>query len=79
MKFQISSDDCITFLKNQAVERGFQAENTMCVDGPGRPFNVGPQDKTRGKFVFDLWNDPKHGRSPPVSTAGASATTVVAP
>jgi hypothetical protein len=74
LKFQIASDDYIKFLDNQATERGFEAENLMCSTGPGRPFDVGPQDKTRGRFMFDLWNDPAYGRSPPEDMVSASAT-----
>lgn len=79
LKFQISSDDYIKFLKNQSDERGFQAENTLCVGGPNRPFDVGPQGKSRGQYVFDLWNDPKYGRSPPETMVSASASTAITP
>ena len=79
LRFQISSDDYIRFLKNQAEERNFQPENTMCSTGPGRPFDVGPQDKTRGQFIYDLWNDPEYGRSPPEDMVSHGATVTVAP
>jgi len=79
LRFQISSDDYIRFLKNQADERGFLPENTLCEDGPGRPFTVGPQNKTRGQYVFDLWNDPKYGKSPPEPMVSASASAMVSP
>lgn len=65
LKFQIASDDYVNFLKNQSVERNFQAENLMCSGEPDRPFKVGPQDKTRGQYMFDLWSNPEYGRSPP--------------
>lgn len=79
LRFQIASDDYVRFLNNQAVERNFQPENTMCSTGPGRPFTVGPQDKTRGQFIYDLWNDPAYGRSPPEDMASHTANTVVTP
>ncbi len=77
LRFQLASDDYIHFLKNQADERGFQGENLMCANGPGRPFTVGPQGQTRGAFLFDLWNNPAYGRSPPEDMASASASLVV--
>lgn len=77
LKFQVASDDYIKFLDNQATERGFQGENLMCSTGPGRPFDVGPQGKTRGRFMFDLWNDPAYGRSPPEDMVSASATVAI--
>lgn len=77
LKFQIASDDYIRFLKNQAEERNFEPENTMCSTGPGRPFDVGPQDKTRGQFIYDLWNDPEYGRSPPEPMVSDSANVTV--
>jgi hypothetical protein len=79
LRFQIASDDYINFLKNQAVERNFEPENTMCSTGPDRPFTVGPQDKTRGQFIHDLWNDPEYGRSPPEDMVSHSATVTVVP
>jgi hypothetical protein len=76
LKFQIASDDYVTFLRDQAVERGFAGENAMCSAPPfNRPaFTVGPQGQTRGEYMFDLWSDPAYGRSPPedmVSAAGS--------
>lgn len=77
LKFQVASDDYINFLKNQAVERNFQAENLMCSGGPGRPFDVGPQDKTRGQFMHDLWSNPEYGRSPPEDMVSANAVVAL--
>lgn len=78
LKYQIASKDYIQFLRDQAVERGFQAENDLCADGPGRPYTVGPQDKTRGQYMYDLWANPAYGRSPPLD-AGQHAVSVAAP
>lgn len=78
LKYQIASKDYIQFLRDQAVERGFQAENDLCADGPGRPYTVGPQDKTRGQYMYDLWANPVYGRSPPLD-AGQHAVSVEAP
>lgn len=77
LRYQLASDDYIKFLKNQAEERGFQGENLMCTDGPGRPFTAGPQGQTRGAFLFDLWNSPAFGRSPPEAMASDSASLAV--
>jgi hypothetical protein len=73
LRFQVSSKEYVEFLRNQAVERGFPAENALCAGGSGRPFDVGPQAKSRGQYVLDLWNAPVYGRSPPVDLASASA------
>jgi len=54
--FQTSSRDYIEFLRDQAAANGTAAENALCASGPGRPFAVGPQDKTRGQYAYDLWS-----------------------
>lgn len=79
LKFQLASDDYIHFLNNQAIERGFPAENQMCADGPGRPFTSGPQGLSRGAFLFGLWNDPAYGRSPPEDMVSASTVVQLGP
>ena len=73
LRHQVASREYVEFLRNQAMERGFPAENTLCADGPGRPFDVGPQAKSRGQYVFDLWSSPLYGRSPPEDMASATA------
>jgi hypothetical protein len=73
LHFQISSKEYIEFLRNQAVERGFQGENQMCAGGPGRPFDVGPQNLSRGAYLYGLWSNPAYGKSPPVLMRSASA------
>jgi hypothetical protein len=78
LKFQIASDDYITFLRDQAVEGAFEPENTMCSTGPNRPFTVGPQNQTRGEYMFDLWSDPAYGRSPPEDMVSATGSISVA-
>lgn len=73
---QIASKDYIEFLRNQAnAAPAVPAENTLCAGGPGRPFNVGPQSQSRGEFLYALWNDPVHGKSPPET---AATSTVLA-
>ena len=89
--YQTSSKDYIHFLRDQALENAFPAENDMCVGGPNRPYTVGPQEKTRGQFVFDMWAGDRifgsgfddtqalpldgYGKSPPELMQTASATT----
>lgn len=79
LTFQIASDDYITFLRDQAVERNIEPENTMCSTGPNRPFDVGPQSKTRGQYVYDLWSDPAYGRSPPEPMVSHSVSLTLGP
>lgn len=78
LRFQLASKDYIEFLRNQASERGFAAENDLCAGGPGRPYTVGPQNKTRGQYLYDLWTNPAYGRSPPLD-AGHDTTSVSGP
>jgi hypothetical protein len=66
LHFQVSSKEYIEFLRNQAIERGFQGENLMCEGGPGRPFAIGPQGLSRGAYLYGLWSNPAYGKSPPV-------------
>jgi len=75
LHYQIASKAYVEFLRDQALERGFPAENALCADAPGRPFTVGPQHRSRGQYVHDLWSDPRYGRSPP-TTMGVSSFTV---
>jgi hypothetical protein len=72
LHFQVSSKEYIEFLRNQAIERGFEGENLMCEGGPGRPFEVGPQDLSRGAYLYGLWSNPAYGKSPPVLVRSAS-------
>lgn len=53
--YQTASNYYIEFLRDEAKEQGFVSENDMCVGGPNRPFTVGPQGRTRGQYVYDLW------------------------
>jgi hypothetical protein len=82
--YQTSSREYIEFLRNEAVENGFAAENAMCsaAGNPNRPFVVGPQDRTRGEYIYELWNNasddagqPGYGKSPPELMQVASVTT----
>ena len=87
--YQTSSREYIEFLRDQAIERGFPDENTLCAGGPGRPFPVGPKDRTRGEFMHELWANERifasefdaahyprgYGRSPPELMSSASTAT----
>jgi hypothetical protein len=80
--YQTSSKEYIEFLRDEATDNATPAENALCSGGPSRPFAVGPQDRSRGEFVWQLWNNtpddpgqPGYGKSPPVAVTAASATT----
>lgn len=79
LRFQIASKEYIEFLRNTALEANppFPSEDAMC----NRTATVGPRDKSRGQFMYDLWSDPAIGRSPPVDmvVANAATTPTVAP
>ncbi len=76
LRHQIASKEYVEFLRDQAVGApAIPAENTLCAGGPGRPFTVGPQSQSRGEFLYGLWNDPAHGKSPPET---AATSTVLA-
>lgn len=78
--YQTSSREYIEFLRREAQANGTEGENLMCAAGPGRPFAVGPQDRTRGEYLYQLWNNaaddpvqPGYGKSPPELMALDSA------
>ncbi len=72
---QVSSREYIEFLRDEALDNAIPAENTLCAAGPDRPFEVGPQDLSRGAFVHALWSDPAYGKSPPEAVGMATAVT----
>ena len=74
---QVASSDYITFLRDEAVDNAFAAENDLCADGPGRPFSVGPQSLSRGEYLYALWTNPLHGKSPPEAVATAVAKSAL--
>lgn len=59
--YQTSSKEYIEFLRNQAVEREIPGENLMCSGEQNRPAVVGPKERTRGEYVYQLWNGPASG------------------
>jgi len=89
--YQTSSAVYMRFLRDQAIENGFAAENDMCSGGPDRPYTVGPQDKSRGQYAYDLWSNDRifgsgfddaqplppigYGMSPPEIMQTSAATT----
>lgn len=81
--YQTSSREYIEFLRDQSVAHATPGENLMCVGGPNRPFSVGPQSRSRGEFMYQLWNNdaadplqPGYGKSPPEIVASGSANTL---
>ena len=84
--YQTSSRDYIEFLRDEALANATPAENLMCSGGPNRPFSVGPQARTRGEFVYQLWNNaaadpvqPGYGKSPPATVTIATVSTNASP
>jgi len=80
--YQTASREYIEFLRDEAVANATPAENDLCSGGPNRPFAVGPKDRSRGEFAWQLWNnasnDPAqagYGKSPPVPVALATTAT----
>lgn len=59
--YQTSSREYLQFLRDQAVERSIPGENLMCAGEINRPAVVGPKDRTRGQYVWQLWNGPEAG------------------
>ena len=80
--YQTASRPYIEFLRDEAANNSFAAENALCGGAPGRPFSVGPQDRTRGEYLYELWANapgdaqPGYGKSPP-RVAGNAASVVV--
>jgi hypothetical protein len=81
--YQTASKEYIEFLRDEALPpNSFPTENTLCSGASGRPFNVGPQSRTRAGYLFELWNNaandaqPGYGKSPP-QVAGNVATVTV--
>ena len=71
--YQTSSKEYVEFLAREAFTKNFPAENLMCAAGPGRPYTFGPQNRSRGEYLFELWDSPTgYGRSPPVQIRAAS-------
>ncbi len=56
--YQTSSKEYIEFLRDEAVANGTEGENLMCEGAPDRPFTIGPQERTRGQYMYDLWSEP---------------------
>jgi hypothetical protein len=81
--YQTASKPYVEFLRDEAIANSFAAENTLCTGAPDRPFNVGPQARTRGEYIYQLWNnaasDPSqhgYGKSAP-DVAGNVAGAVI--
>lgn len=70
LRYQIASKEYVEFLRDQAVEHAIPAENDLCAGGPNRPFTVGPQNRSRGQYMYEMWEN--YGRSAPVAAGSAS-------
>ena len=72
LRYQTATREYIEFLRDQAVEHGFPTENELCASADqalGRTRQTGPQDRTRGAYMYELWE--REGKSPPVDMASA--------
>ena len=70
LHFQTASKEYVEFLRDQAVDNNIPPENTLCAGGPNRPFTVGPQNRSRGQYMYEMWEN--YGRSAPVAAGSAS-------
>jgi len=77
--YQTASRDYMEFLRDEALANKTPAENALCADGPNRPFTAGPQERSRGEFAYQLWNNAAddaqqrgYGKSPPEAMAMAT-------
>lgn len=73
--YQTATRAYVEFLRDEAVENAFPSENLLCAPADsqtGRTRTAGPRDKSRGQFMYDLWE--REGRSPPVQMATTTAT-----
>ncbi len=59
--YQTSSREYLEFLRNQAIERSIPGENLMCSGEANRPAVVGPKARSRGEYMWQLWNSPEAG------------------
>jgi hypothetical protein len=89
--YQTASNHYMEFLRDEAIGNAFPAENDLCAGGPYRPYTVGPQEKSRGQYAYDLWNNDRlfgsgfddsaplpplgYGMSPPEIMGTSAATT----
>ncbi|UXI66786.1 hypothetical protein [Tahibacter amnicola] len=80
LHYQTSSREYIEFLRDFSVANAIPAENTMCSTTPYTrpPINTGPQDVSRGQYLYNLWNNPSYGKSPPELIDTGTATTPTA-
>lgn len=58
--YQTSSREYIEFLRNAALENGMPSENELCATARS-PLPVGPQHRSRGEYMYQLWNGPLPG------------------
>ena len=59
--YQTSSREYLEFLRSQAIERAIPGENLMCAGEANRPAVVGAKDRSRGEYMWQLWNGPESG------------------
>jgi len=70
LRYQTASDEYIEFLRDEAVDNNLPDD---CIVGSGAQV----LGLSRGEYLYELWNDPSYGRSPPVEMATDSDSVVV--
>lgn len=73
LRHQVVTRPYAEFLHDEAIDRGFPAENTLCADDRPSGLATGPRDKSRGQFFYDLWTG--NGRSTPELAGSGAAST----
>ena len=83
LNYQTASREYIAFLLDEATANAFPDENALCNGGPNRPFTVGPQQRTRAEYLYELWSNaasdpaqPGYGKSPPQQAGNVAAAMV---
>ena len=51
----------LSISSSQAIERAIPGENQMCAGEANRPAVVGAKDRSRGEYMWQLWNGPESG------------------
>ncbi len=64
--YQTTSKEYVEFLKDTASDNNIASENSMC----NRNWNEGPANKTRGRFMYEQWQ--QNGRSTPIVMSSIS-------
>jgi len=70
LRYRTASKEYIEFLRDEAVDNNFPDD---CIVGSGAQV----LGLSRGEYLYELWNDPSYGRSPPVDMSSDSGSAMV--